>query len=107
MKTFLVKNRFGREVHVPENVALTFRGNPSMTIIGEVKVEVEAKEILVPAKNKPARMATRMVAKVVDVIKESIPGMEADIEYKGNLVKQKTVVTKAGTEVKKSSVLND
>ena len=108
MKTFLIKNRFGREVQVPENVALMLKGNPSVKILGELKTTTENKEILVPVKNKPAAKVMRTVAKIIGINKEAVPGIDnADIEYTGNMIKQKTVVTKSGKEVKKSALLGE
>jgi len=108
MKTFLVRNRFGRESQVPENIAMTLKGNPSMTIIGELKTEIERKKIRVPQKGKSAALVDRAVAKIVEVVKGAVPGSDqADIEYTGNMIKQKTVITKSGKEYKKSSVLHE
>ena len=108
MKTFLIRNRHGREVQVTEELARNMLGNPSVTILGEIDVTLEDKEILVPVKNKPAKKIIRTVATAFKLKNKVAPGGgNADVENKGNLVKRKTVVDRGGTEIKKSSVLKD
>ena len=107
MRTFLIKNRYGREVHVPENMAVNMLNNPSVKIIGEVKTKVEEKEILVPVKNKSAQKMKRFVATAFEVIKGVMPGSTTnDISFSGNVIKKKSIIAKNKKEVKKSVVLD-
>ena len=109
MKTFLIRNRHGREVHVSEQLAVLLAKNPSVKILGEVETKIEQKEIDVPDKKSQTGITKKIrnVATSFSLKKKASPvSNENDVEYSGNIVKKKSVVTKSRKEVKKSAMLD-
>lgn len=106
MKTFRFRNRFKREVDVPEELAVTLMGNPSMKFIGEVKVIIETKNIKVPVKGGRSKVSPRQVAVEQEVVKDSYPKSSTnDVSRDGKVIKLKTVIGRGGTNERPKSTL--
>ena len=97
-KTYRFKNKFGREVDVDQEMAVSLFGNPSMKFVGEVITKLETRKLKVPKKG-GSTFADRQVAVEVEVIADSYPvSNTADVEHVNGLVKLKSVINKGSSK---------